>query len=470
MKRIIACMIALALFVMAFAGCSATTDGENNAPVESTQPDVEPSTEPSTEPVVEEDAINPLENAKEYIYQIYKNVASKTPADYQVVGVVVVNGVTYQIEWTAAVNSGAEDAVAVAGMGEDKMVTIDVNEACAEESAYTLTATIKDEQGNSAQQSFERIVPKGFDLGTASYDEIVAAAYELEEDAALEGTLRLFGTIVSIDTPFSAEYNNITVTIAVKGMEEYPVQCYRLSGEGADKLAEGDAITVEGSIKNYKGTIEFDKGCVLVGMGEFIDQSKLLENAYALEEDAAMVTATALKGVVSSIDTPYSDEYKNITVTIVCDGIEDKPVQCYRLSGEGADKLAEGDEIAVFGIIKNYKGTIEFDKGCVLIPVDALSGAKTLAKAYALEPDTEMKGVKTLTGTIASIDTPYSDEYKNITVTIVVGGLNDYAIQCFRLSGEGADKLAEGDVITVTGAIKNYKGTVEFDAGCTFVK
>ena len=367
MKRIIACMIALALFVMAFAGCSATTDGENNAPVESTQPDVEPSTEPSTEPVVEEDAINPLENAKEYIYQIYKNVASKTPADYQVVGVVVVNGVTYQIEWTAAVNSGAGDAVAVAGMGEDKMVTIDVNEACAEESAYTLTATIKDEQGNSAQQSFERIVPKGFDLGTASYDEIVAAAYELEEDAALEGTLRLFGTIVSIDTPFSAEYNNITVTIAVKGMEEYPVQCYRLSGEGADKLAEGDAITVEGSIKNYKGTIEFDKGCVL-------------------------------------------------------------------------------------------------------IPADALSGAKTLAKAYALEPDTEMKGVKTLTGTIASIDTPYSDEYKNITVTIVVGGLYDYAIQCFRLSGEGADKLAEGDVITVTGAIKNYKGTVEFDAGCTFVK
>ena len=367
MKRIIACMIALALFVMAFAGCSATTDGENNAPVESTQPDVEPSTEPSTEPVVEEDAINPLENAKEYIYQIYKHVASKTPADYQVVGVVVVNGVTYQIEWTAAVNSGAGDAVAVAGMGEDKMVTIDVNEACAEESAYTLTATIKDEQGNSAQQSFERIVPKGFDLGTASYDEIVAAAYELEEDAALEGTLRLFGTIVSIDTPFSAEYNNITVTIAVKGMEEYPVQCYRLSGEGADKLAEGDAITVEGSIKNYKGTIEFDKGCVLVGMGEFIDQSKLLENAYALEEDAAMVTATALKGVISSIDTPYSDEYKNITVTIVVGGLYDYAIQCFRLSGEGADKLAEGDVITVTGAIKNYKGTVEFDAGCTFV-------------------------------------------------------------------------------------------------------
>ena len=104
------------------------------------------------------------------------------------------------------------------------------------------------------------MVPKGFDLGTASYDEIVSAGYELEEGAALEGTQRLFGTVVSIDTPFSAEYNNITVTIAVKGMEEYPVQCFRLAGEGADALAVGDEITVEGTIKNYKGTIEFDAG------------------------------------------------------------------------------------------------------------------------------------------------------------------------------------------------------------------
>lgn len=40
-------------------------------------------------------------------------------------------------------------------------------------------------------------------------------------------------------------------------------QCYRLSGEGAETLAVGDTITVSGTIKNYKGTIEFDKGCTL---------------------------------------------------------------------------------------------------------------------------------------------------------------------------------------------------------------
>lgn len=34
--------------------------------------------------------------------------------------------------------------------------------------------------------------------------------------------------------------------------------------------------------------------------------------------------------------------------------------------------------------------------------------------------------------------------------------------------GEGAANLAEGQVITVTGTLKNYNGTVEFDAKCTF--
>ena len=468
MKRIIAYIIALAMLAAAFAGCSAPVD----EPAPTVAPTEEPvaSTEPTAEPEPVADNTRALENAAAYLKLMYKKSGFKTPADYQVVGFAVVDGVSYQIAWSVEITSGAEDAVVVGELGEDKMVTIDINEECAEDSEYTLTATIADENGASVSESFARMVPKGFDLGTASYDEIVAAAYELEDGAALEGTLRLFGTVVSVDTPFSAEYGNVTVTIAVEGMEEYPVQCFRLKGEGADKLAAGDALTVEGIIKNYKGTIEFDAGCEIVGMGEVIDQSKLLENAYALEDGAQMVNATALKGVITSVDTPFSAEYNNITVTIVCDGIEDKPVQCFRLKGEGADKLAVGDEIAVFGIIKNYKGTIEFDAGCTLIPADAVSSAKIVARAYALDEDAQLMGTKTLKGTIASVDTEYSAEYGNITVTIVVGGLDEYAVQCFRMKGEGADKLAVGDTITVTGVIKNYKGTIEFDAGCTFTK
>ena len=180
-----------------------------------------------------------------------------------------------------------------------------------------------------------------------------------------------------------------------------------------------------------------------------------------------MSKPSVLRGEIVSIDTAWSDEYKNITVTIVCDGKTEQPVQCYRLSGEGADKLAVGDEIAVVGTIKNYKGTIEFDKGCKLIPVDSVASVKNVLAAYTLEEGAAMTEACTVTGVVVAIPTAWRDEYKNITVNMVVAGLEDYVLQCYRLSGEGADKLAEGDTITVTGTIKNYKGTVEFDKGCT---
>ena len=79
-----------------------------------------------------------------------------------------------------------------------------------------------------------------------------------------------------------------------------------------------------------------------------------------------MNDASTMTGVITSIDTAWSDEYKNITVTIVCDGLTEQPIQCYRLSGEGAQALEVGSVVGVYGTIKNYKGTVEFDKGCTL--------------------------------------------------------------------------------------------------------
>lgn len=301
-----------------------------------------------------------------------------------------------------------------------------------------------------------------------SYAEIVDAAYKLEAGASLPGTCRLFGKIIKIDTAWSDQFKNITVTIEVAGLTDKPIMCFRLTGDGAESLAVGDEITVEGAIKNYNGTIEFDSGCRFIGKGEHIDQSKTVGAAYSLAEGESMSSPVILKGVISKIDTAWSDQYKNITVTIIVDGITDKPIKCFRLKGEGADKLAEGQTINVYGTIKNYQGTVEFDAGCLLIADDDFADVKTVISAYKLAKDTALDGEKTLTGVITKIDTPYSEQYQNITVTITVAGISDKTIQCFRMVGEGAANLAEGQVITVTGTLKNYNGTVEFDAKCTF--
>ncbi len=304
-----------------------------------------------------------------------------------------------------------------------------------------------------------------------SYSEIVDAAYELAEGEALDGAYRLYGVITSIDTEYSEEYKNITVTIQVGSKEDKKIQCFRLKGEGVENLKVGDAITVEGTLKNYKGTVEFDSGCQLVGMGEIIDQSKIVENAYGLAEGEAMSGACVLKGEIISVDTAYDEKYDNVTVTIVVDGMTEKPIQCFRLKGEGAAELKVGDIITVVGTLKNYKGTVEFDAGCQLVPNDDFLQVRTLLAAYALPDGEALADAGTLTGVITEINTAYSDEYKNITVTIVIAGLEDYKIECFRMVGEGVEGLAVGDTITVTGTLKNYVNKdgvskIEFDAKC----
>ena len=281
-------------------------------------------------------------------------------SDYEVVGVINIGGIEFPITWTAD-----SDTIKIVPQ-DNKMVTIDVDEKNPEEVTYTLTATLSNAAGETVSVSFAHKVPAAMILEGMSYEEIVAAAYSLEAGLALEDTQRLYGTVTKIDTPWSDEYKNITVTIQVGELADQPIQCYRLTGEGAENLQVGDAITVEGILKNYKGTIEFDKGCVLVGYGEIVSQKAIVDAAYALESGVAMTAPTALVGEVVSIDSAWSDEYQNITVTIVPGGLTDYAVQCYRLSGEGAETLAVGDTITVSGTIKNYKGTIEFDKGCTL--------------------------------------------------------------------------------------------------------
>ena len=90
---------------------------------------------------------------------------------------------------------------------------------------------------------------------------IVDDAYALMVGEVL-GNYTLSGTITSIDEPFSGSY--ISLYFVVAGRETMPIYCYRMQGEGADLLAVGDKITVYGKIKNYKGTVEFDKNCQLM--------------------------------------------------------------------------------------------------------------------------------------------------------------------------------------------------------------
>ena len=86
--------------------------------------------------------------------------------------------------------------------------------------------------------------------------------------------------------------------------------------------------------------------------------------------------------------------------------------------------------------------------------------------AYELKSGEAMEEKQTLTGKVISIDTAYREDYGNVTVTIQIAGREDKPIKCYRMKGEGVEVLKVGDEITVTGILKNYNGTIEFDQDC----
>jgi len=404
--------------------------------------------------------------------------------------------VCYRLKGEGADAIAVGDTITVSGILTNYNGTYEFTSGCTLDSYVDNTTGSEDSEEPESSETPTYTTP----------EEIVNAAYALEEGGTLAGgPYTLTGVITEVGTPYSDQFKNVTVTIKVGNMTEKQIVCYRLKGDGADKLAVGDTVTVKGSLINFYGEVQFNQGCTIES---YVDNTpddttsepassekpddttsepeeseepeapvlttpeEIVNAAYALKDGESLKGTYELKGVITSIDTPYDSGYKNLTVTIQVGDMKDKLIKCYRLKGDGADKLAVGDTILVSGVLKNYKGTIEFDAGCVLVDDSEplyTTPEEIVNAAYALEEGKSLSRVYSLTGKITSIDAAYDAGYNNITVTIQVGDMTEKKIVCFRMKGDGADKLAVGDKITVTGSLTNYNGTIEFNAGCTFV-
>ncbi len=112
----------------------------------------------------EEEANVDLENAKTYVFNMYNAGASKGEAikllkDKEVISSVPVDGVTYSIEWSVEITAGAADSVKIAD-GKNGNKLVDIPEGSEEQIDFTLTATIKAPNNETASVSFLFFVPK----------------------------------------------------------------------------------------------------------------------------------------------------------------------------------------------------------------------------------------------------------------------------------------------------------------------
>ena len=466
MKKILAWVLLLALCMSLFAGC-------NTQEPETTEK-VEVATEEVTEPQVDDSKANPA-NALAYVKNMYKNAGEKTPKDFNRVGIVTIGGKQFEVVWTA--NVGEEHVKIV--KNDNGMVTIDVNEQSEVDVPYVLTAAVYGENGEAHTYEWNHLLPIAMKV-----EDIIKDAFALKDGEVLPYEASLTGEVVSVDTPYDDGYKNITVSIAPTGFEDKVIKCYRLKGEGVEKIVAGNIITVTGTIKNYKGTIEFDQGCIMDAWEEGnpiimpTDPHEIVDMAWDLPRGQSLPAAVTLTGIITSIDTPYDAGYGNITVTIAIPGRLNKPIQCYRMKGADLDKLKTSDEITVTGTIINYNGTREFNSGCQLLKCVPGSGhvqpkdqVQVVKEAYALPLAGNLLYTAELTGKITKVNQAYSAQYGNITVTFVVEGAEDMPIQCYRMTGDASklSKLKVGDTITVRGLIKNYyrfssdSSTIQYD-------
>ena len=458
MKRIISWVLLAVMMLSLFAGCG------NQA----SAPAADPTNAPAAAPVEEVVAADEnLENAIAYLKAFYKTVrdGGLTPSDFERLGTVRVGLTAYEVVYTVDCDASAVKVV----KGDNGMVTIDVNEESEVEVPYALTATITGTDGKTASLTWKHVLPISM---SSRSSEIIDAAYALEDGEVLPYEVTLTGEIIAIDTPYSPDYKNVTVTIKVTGREDKPIMCYRLKGEGCDALVPGDIITVTGTIKNYKGTIEFDAGCMLdkVTKGENslvipTDPQEILEAAFALKGGEALPYQATLTGKIVGIKSAYSEKYGNISVVIKT-GDPWYDITCYRMKGEDIDKIGRDDIITVTGILKNYGGhTIEFDTGSLMVdwvdmpdPKCPDDPAEIMKQANKLSSGSSLPYYCYLTGPVTSIRTKWNPVNGYARLSISVAGTE---VDCYRLRGDDIENVQVGDTITVWGKIEKYQGAIQ---------
>ena len=415
MKRILIMLLTLVMCLGCFAAC--TTPG---------------GTEDTTADNGGSDAAT-LADAVEYLRSIYKDSAKETPADYDVVGKVVIADTEFSVTWAT---DNADITVKVSEKNA-AFYTIDIPTKNDEVKDYTLTATITDAAGQSENVSFERALPV-YDASAIVAKPEAGVAYKFYMTHVSLGQ-----TLFAIGETQDGGNKYILTTTDPKAAPDFFVEA---DGEGFKFYTELNGVKTY----VYAKTTTSDDGKVSKYIGYSTEEGTTW--TYKSETNAWYTTIGGLEYVVGT--------YGSYNTFCISDSSFMTP------ESSGTSQFPGGL------MLKDVAEAMTPSAG----PTIYETPEEIVNAAYELELGGILSGGHkyTLTGVITEIPSAWSDSYGNITVVIVVNNMTDKPIECFRLKGEGANNLMVGDTITVTGELLKYNnntetGKVEFNAGCTLV-
>ncbi len=447
-----------------------------------------------------------VEAAKEFLKSQYVDKNTQTRTNYEVVKEFTYLGHTYTVTWSV------DQPEAVSLKVRDSYVKVKVNKALTEDTTYILTATVADPDGNTAQVGFRRkvlgmetTVP---DILEGAPVEGVAYKYyvfqqQLQKDLYFAGDMSGYYYKTTEDhtkaTDIYVEYvtendpSSFYIYFDGEDGKQYITVRY---GLGDDSRYHTNVFLEDTASTVFTYNTEIDSVVTSVNDNE---TDATVFHDYYLGNFNANTTISASN--ISHAPTSNVGKFAGmLDRTQVEDAV--KVARTYReldfapayIGGETMEitengtlfpevkvawEVVSGDAVTVDEELLTLgnpaelsdvtlKATItlgeETQEKEFTFKVAPKTEAGILAAAGALASGESLGNSATLTGTVTSIVTEYDSNYENVTVMMDVNGTE---IEAYRMKGAGADVIAVGYEITVSGILQNYYGALEFTSGCT---
>ena len=380
-----------------------------------------------------------LTKAKSYLYAMYKDKAVATASDYTVVDTVMINGVSYSVEWSSDVDASSVSFVP----GDKHMVTVDVNEKSPVDVSYTLTATLSDSEGNTETVSFPHTIPAFKESSWAEY-----------KAAADDSTLVVKGIVTGIMS--KTKGNSSNCLYLQDGDGGYYV--YAMAADPIESGIEvGMTVRVTGAKDTYSGTLEIANATVEIldsGKTEYApaDWTLKYEAATSLKDEALtkeQALLVTIKGVeVTSQDTSsgYYKFKKNGLESYVRISSSVCPID------KDAQTALKNGHAEHYGWTADVTGVIcVYDGAFYLSPVEGFD-----AFTYVSLP--EKSDEEKIAFELDSLSlTDYCAEDTVIALTLEGAGYSDVAIEW---TSDSPAAVVEGDKLVITLAEEATVATV----------
>lgn len=375
-----------------------------------------------------------LDAAADAVYKFNKDsIPAETTKSFDLSKAVPLEGIySFPVEWT--VNT---DKIQIVDKGNGTQVTVKIPERSPEEIVYTLTATVKADDGTTKSVTFERKVPK---FVVATYDEYIAACKANDKNK----TYNIVGYVVAVNAaPLSGSKGSLWV-MDKDGHGYYayaPALDASITATRESINAEfpiGTEVVVTGSLTLYSGAYEFNKGCTVTKTGRtaaqdnvtlnYVDRTEAFAAAKTSKDESLVpyqATLIELKGVTLGAKSGKNYYFTLGDVTdFVC--YNDIYLMDDETSEAFAEKWIEGAKANIKGVVNTFSGVYQvYPQG-----LDALE----------ILPQTNAEKVAGVKGAL-KLEASYEENF-----TLPTSKLVDLT---WTVSGTGA-VIGENNLVTVT--------------------